>query len=90
MQVTFLSIITNFKGDTLLPTRLQGIRAQNRTSRYDWPRQQRPNDYSWKLWTTILFQPFETIIPSQEIDQIHDSSIQIPIFLDRKRYISNR
>ena len=49
LKVTFLSNITNLKGDTLLPTSLQGIWAQNRASTYDWTRQQRSNTRTWKL-----------------------------------------
>ena len=33
---------------------MQGIRANQRTSAYAWPRQQRPNAHSWKIWQTIL------------------------------------
>ena len=50
LQVTLLSDINTLKGDKLLTTSLQGIRTNHRTSSYAWPRQQRPNVYSWKLW----------------------------------------
>ena len=54
LKVTFLSDINNLEGDTLLLTSLQGIRAQNRTSKYDYPNQQHSNTHSWKLTTLPL------------------------------------
>ena len=54
LQVTFLSDTTNLEGDSLLPNFLQEIQTQHRTSKYDWPLQQRPNYHSWKLWKQML------------------------------------
>ena len=56
LQVTLLSDITNLKGDKILMTSLQGLRDQHRLSTYVWPRQQRPNAHSWKLWKNILIK----------------------------------
>ena len=54
LQATLLSDITNLKGDKLLTNGLHGLREQYRTSAYAWPRQQRPNAHSWKLWKNML------------------------------------
>ena len=54
LQVTLLSNITTLKGEKLLTTSLQGIKANQKISVYAWPRQQRPNTHSWKIWQTML------------------------------------
>ena len=60
LQVTLLSDITNLKGDKLLPNSINGIREPHRHSAYAWPRQQRPNEHSWKLWKTMLQQLYSS------------------------------
>ena len=60
LQVTLLSYITNLKGDKLLMNSINGIRKPHRPSVYDWPRQQRPNEHSWKLWMTMLQQLYSS------------------------------
>ena len=54
LQVTLLSDITNLKGDKILMTSFQGKRSQHRPSAYEWPRKERPNAHSWKLWKKML------------------------------------
>ena len=88
LQVTIFSDITALKGDTLLTTSLQGIRDKNQPSAYAWPRQQYPNEYSWKLWKLMLRTIYcssssnflkKTISP-QEVDQMLDSLPSLFIF----------
>ena len=61
LQITLLSDITNLKGDKLLMNSINGIREPHRPSSCDWPRQQHPNEHSWKLWKTILQQLYSSL-----------------------------
>ena len=54
LQVTFLSNITNLKGDSILSQNLKGLRVKNCNRKFNYPLQKRSNTHSWTLWDKIL------------------------------------
>ena len=71
----------HLKDDKILMTSLQGKRDQHRPSAYDWPRQQRPNAHSWKLWK-ICYTHFIAlrIVPSFALHSAFDDGPLAPRF----------
>ena len=53
LQVTWVSDISNMKGDKILESALKGERSINQTSNVQCPLQQRPNEQIWKIWRKI-------------------------------------
>ena len=54
LQVTWVSDISNMKGDKILESALKGERSINQTSNMQCPLQQRPNEQIWKIWRKTI------------------------------------
>ena len=54
LQVTWVSDISNMKGDKILESALKGERSINQTSNVQWSLQQRPNEQIWKIWRKTI------------------------------------
>jgi hypothetical protein len=53
LQVFHTSDITDLAGNTIEDWAKQGKRQSNRTSKWNWPVQQRPPAGAWKNWTIV-------------------------------------
>jgi hypothetical protein len=58
LQVFYLSDVTDIAGHYIEPRVIKGKRDDMRSSKWEWPIQQRPPTAAWKVWNKVIEEAF--------------------------------
>jgi hypothetical protein len=54
LQVVYLSDVTDISGHNIEAWAIKGKRESSRSSKWEWPIQQRPLTVTWKVWNKAI------------------------------------